>query len=102
MVGRGRQFNKHMIYFWLFLCLRRLVKSVLPFDVEIIILIIIILLLYIIIIIIIIILSLGSCHHAWVADGGVGPQVWRLAANILNKQSWTADQEWSSSLGVLA
>ena len=25
---------------------------------------------------------------------------WRLAANILNKQSWTADQEWSSSLGV--
>ena len=24
----------------------------------------------------------------------------RLAANILNKQSWTADQEWSSSLGV--
>ena len=23
---------------------------------------------------------------------------WRLAANILNKQSWTADQEWSSSL----
>ena len=36
----------------------------------------------------------------WVADGGVGLQVWRLAANILNKQSWTADQEWSSSLGV--
>ena len=36
----------------------------------------------------------------WVADGGVGHQIWRLAANILNKQSWTADQEWSSSLGV--
>ena len=36
----------------------------------------------------------------WVADGGVGLQIWRLAANILNKQSWTADQEWSSSLGV--
>ena len=33
----------------------------------------------------------------WVADGGVGLQIWRLAANILNKQSWTADQEWSSS-----
>ena len=45
-----------------------------------------------------------SCHHGmaspWVADGGVGLQKWRLAANILNKQSWTADQEWSSSLGV--
>ena len=36
----------------------------------------------------------------WVADGGVGLQIWRLAANILNKQSWTADQELSSSLGV--
>ena len=36
----------------------------------------------------------------WVADGGVGLQIWRLAVNILNKQSWTADQEWSSSLGV--
>ena len=36
----------------------------------------------------------------WVADGGVGLQIWRLAANILNKQSLTADQEWSSSLGV--
>ena len=37
----------------------------------------------------------------WVADGGVGLQIWRLAANILNKQWWTADQEWSSSLGGL-
>ena len=36
----------------------------------------------------------------WVADGGVGLQIWKLAANILNKQLWTADQEWSSSLGV--
>ena len=35
-----------------------------------------------------------------VADGGVGLQIWRLVANILNKQSWTADQEWSFSLGV--
>jgi hypothetical protein len=24
----------------------------------------------------------------------------RVAANILNKQSWTADKGWSSSLGV--
>ena len=38
----------------------------------------------------------------WVADGGVGLQIWRLVANILNAQSWTADQEWSSSLGGLA
>ena len=36
----------------------------------------------------------------WFADGGVGLQIWRLAANILNKQSWTADQKWSSCLGV--
>jgi hypothetical protein len=25
---------------------------------------------------------------------------WRVAANILNKQSWTANKGWSSSLGV--
>ena len=36
----------------------------------------------------------------WVTDGGVGLQIWRLAANVLNKQSWTADQVWSSCLGV--
>jgi hypothetical protein len=28
------------------------------------------------------------------------PPVWRVAANILNKQSWTTDKGWSSSLGV--
>ena len=39
-------------------------------------------------------------HVPWVANGGVDLKIWRLAANILNKQSWTADQEWSSSLGV--
>ena len=27
----------------------------------------------------------------WVADGGVGLQIWSLAANILNKQSLTGD-----------
>ena len=27
-----------------------------------------------------------------VADGEEGIQIWRLAANMLNKQSWTADQ----------
>jgi hypothetical protein len=26
--------------------------------------------------------------------------VWRVAANILNKQLWTADKGWSSSLEV--
>jgi hypothetical protein len=44
------------------------------------------------------------CHHGMarpqVADGGDGLQIWRVAANILNKQSWTADNGWSSSLGV--
>jgi hypothetical protein len=34
------------------------------------------------------------------ADGGDGPPIWRVAANILNKQSRTADKGWSSSLGV--
>ena len=28
------------------------------------------------------------------------PPIWRVAANILNKQSRTADEGWSSSLGV--
>jgi hypothetical protein len=37
-----------------------------------------------------------------VADGGDGLQIWRVVANILNKQSQTADKGWSSSweLGV--
>jgi hypothetical protein len=41
------------------------------------------------------------CHHNMVrrqvADGGDGLQIWRVAANILNKQSRTADRGWSSS-----
>jgi hypothetical protein len=28
------------------------------------------------------------------------PPIWRVAANILNKQSRTADEGWSSSLGL--
>jgi hypothetical protein len=28
------------------------------------------------------------------------PPIWRVAANILNKQSRTADEGWSSNLGV--
>jgi len=37
--------------------------------------------------------------HPQVADGGNGLKVWRVAANILNKQLWTAAKGWSSSLG---
>jgi hypothetical protein len=36
-----------------------------------------------------------------VADRGDGLQIWRIAVNMLNKQSWTADSGWSSSLGVV-
>jgi hypothetical protein len=35
-----------------------------------------------------------------VADGGDGLQIWRVAANILNKQSRIGDKVWSSSFGV--
>jgi hypothetical protein len=35
-----------------------------------------------------------------VAEKGDGLQIWRVAANILNKQSQKADKGWSSSLGV--
>jgi hypothetical protein len=46
----------------------------------------------------------SPCHHSLarsrVADGRDGLQLWRLAANILNKQMRTNDKEWSSSLGV--
>jgi hypothetical protein len=44
------------------------------------------------------------CHHGMarpqVADGGEDLQICRVAANILNKQSRTADKGWPSSLGV--
>jgi hypothetical protein len=44
------------------------------------------------------------CHHGMarpqVADGRDSLQIWRVAANILNKQSRTADKGWFSSLGV--
>jgi hypothetical protein len=36
----------------------------------------------------------GPSHH------GTAPPIWRAAANILNKQSRTADKRWPSSLGV--
>jgi hypothetical protein len=35
-----------------------------------------------------------------IADGGDGLQIWRIVANILNRQSWTVDKGRSSSLGV--
>jgi hypothetical protein len=35
-----------------------------------------------------------------VADRGDGLQIWRVSANILNKQSRIADKGQSSSLGV--
>jgi hypothetical protein len=35
-----------------------------------------------------------------VADGGDSLQFWRVAANMLNKQSRTTNEGWSSSLGV--
>jgi hypothetical protein len=34
-----------------------------------------------------------------VTNGGDGLQIWRVAANILNKQSRIAGKEWSSNLG---
>jgi hypothetical protein len=44
------------------------------------------------------------CHHGMarpqVVDVGEGLQIWRVAVNILNKQSRTADKGWPSSLGV--
>jgi len=43
----------------------------------------------------------GPCHHGMsrprVADEEDGLQIWRVAANILTKQSRTADKGWSSS-----
>jgi hypothetical protein len=35
-----------------------------------------------------------------VADGGDGLQIWRVAANILNKQSRTADKGGPPAWGV--
>jgi hypothetical protein len=30
--------------------------------------------------------------HPQVVDGGDGLQIWRISANVLNKQVWTADE----------
>jgi hypothetical protein len=46
----------------------------------------------------------GTCYHGmvlpWVADGGDGLQILRIAANVLNKQSRISDNGCSSSLNV--
>ena len=50
--------------------------------------------------------QVGSCHQSPQHDASSGCgwrnglQIWRVAANTLNKQSRTADNGWSSSLGV--
>jgi hypothetical protein len=45
-----------------------------------------------------------QCHHGMarprVADRGDCLQIWRVAANIFNKQSRIANSGWSSSFGV--
>jgi hypothetical protein len=45
------------------------------------------------------------CHHGMacptVADGEDGLQIWRVVANILKNQVWTAETWWSSILGVM-
>jgi len=38
-----------------------------------------------------------ACH---IADGGDNLQIWMVAANILTKQSQTANKVWSSSQGI--
>jgi hypothetical protein len=44
------------------------------------------------------------CHQVMVrpqvAEEGDGPQIWRAAANMLNKQSWIAEKGSHSGLGV--
>jgi hypothetical protein len=49
----------------------------------------------------IVILSLSQGHGESSGCGWRnGLQIWRVAANILNKQSWTAEKGWSSRLVV--
>jgi len=47
----------------------------------------------------------GPCHNDMarprIADGGDGFQIWKVAAKILNKQSRTTENGWSSSFGIL-
>ena len=38
--------------------------------------------------------------HSQAVIGGDSLQIWRVGTNILNKQLWTANKGWFSSLGV--
>jgi hypothetical protein len=38
--------------------------------------------------------------HSQVLDGEDGLQIWKEAANLLNKQLQTVDKSWSSSMGL--
>jgi hypothetical protein len=44
------------------------------------------------------------CHHdvahPQVVNGEDNPQIWRVAANRVNKRSQIANKRWSSSLGT--
>jgi hypothetical protein len=44
------------------------------------------------------------CHYSMartrVADRGNGLQLWRVAANTLNKQPWETEKGWYSGLGL--
>jgi len=44
------------------------------------------------------------CHHGMappqVVNGEICLQLWRVAANVLNKQSQIPGKEWSSRLGI--
>jgi hypothetical protein len=42
----------------------------------------------------------GGMARLWIRDVGDGLQIWRLPANVLDKQSRTAEKEWSYSLRV--
>jgi hypothetical protein len=50
--------------------------------------------------------TITNFHHRYgmarpqAADGEDDSQMWRVDANILNKQSWTTDKRWVSNLGV--
>jgi len=43
---------------------------------------------------------IGCMLGPLVADGGDGLKIWRVTANILNKQTEAADKGWPSSLEV--
>jgi hypothetical protein len=56
------------------------------------------LLLLVVVVVVVVHVRWVPCHYGMVrlqvADGGDGLQIWRVTANILNKQSRTADKGW--------